>query len=485
MPRVIGIDPGTLSVDVCGLDDGHVFLDRSLPTSEALADPSVLVGMLDAAHRSAPLDLVVGPSGYGLPITRARDLTETDLRLACLAAEGETGGIGGLRKLMRALAGSALPVVLTPGVVHLASVPAHRKVNRVDMGTADKVCAAALAVREQATRRGCALQNVSFILLELGGAFTSAIAVEDGRIVDGLGGTSGPLGVRAAGALDGEVAFLAGSIPKGLLFGGGAATIAGVPDVTAEVLAAPTTPRGRLAWDAYVESAVKAVATLAVSVPRPHEVILSGRLARVAGVRDELAQRLGKAIANSSMHVLTGFADVAKQAAQGAALLADGLAGGRSAALVDALGIRDAHGTVLDHLHVISPAAARALGRASALGGVAHRPAQPGECYDLLCAFPRLLIAGVSTRAAAESAARAGFAVTAIDAFADLDQHPSVRTLPLPRSFTARAAARAGQNVECDAVAYLSNFENHPSRQHACRRARAVGQRARRASACA
>ena len=39
----------------------------------------------------------------------------------------------------------------------------------------------------------------------------------------------------------------------------------------------------------------------------------------------------------------------------------------------------------------------------------------------------RLLIAGISTRAAAESAARAGFEVTAIDAFGDLDQHPGVR----------------------------------------------------------
>src|SRR5881392_1913528 len=40
MPRVIGIDPGTVSVDVCGLDEGRLFLDRSLPTSEALADGS-------------------------------------------------------------------------------------------------------------------------------------------------------------------------------------------------------------------------------------------------------------------------------------------------------------------------------------------------------------------------------------------------------------------------------------------------------------
>ena len=46
-----------------------------------------------------------------------------------------------------------------------------------------------------------------------------------------------------------------------------------------------------------------------------------------------------------------------------------------------------------------------------------------------------VLIVGVSTRAAAESAARAGFDVIALDAYADLDQHPSVRALSLPRDF--------------------------------------------------
>ena len=78
----------------------------------------------------------------------------------------------------------------------------------------------------------------------------------------------------------------------------------------------------------------------------------------------------------------------------------------------------------------------------------------------------RLLLAGVSTRAAAESAARAGFTVTALDAFADLDQHPSVRALSLPHDFDSRftpaAAARAAKTIECDSVAYLSSFENHP-----------------------
>ena len=77
-----------------------------------------------------------------------------------------------------------------------------------------------------------------------------------------------------------------------------------------------------------------------------------------------------------------------------------------------------------------------------------------------------VLVVGVSTRAAAESAARAGFDVTALDAYADLDQHPSVRALSLRRDFQARptapAGARAARAIDTDAVAYLSGFENHP-----------------------
>ena len=357
MPRVIGIDPGTVSLDLCGLDEGRVFLDRSIPTPAALADPGLVVGLLESV---APLDLVVGPSGYGLPVTAMRDLTETDLRLACLSATGEPGGIGGLASLMRALAHATVTVVVTPGVVHLASVPTYRKANRVDMGTADKVCATALAIHEQAERRRCRARDVSLILLELGGAFTAATAVDRGRIVDGLGGSSGPMGATASGALDAEVAFLAERVTKAMVFSGGALTIAGTPDARAETLVAAETPRGRMAWEAYVESAVKAVASLAVSAPRARDVVLSGRLARVDGVGRLLAARLSATSGQLSVSILEGLGTAAKHAAQGAALLADGLSGGRSADLVDGLGLRQASGTALDHLYLISPAAARA-----------------------------------------------------------------------------------------------------------------------------
>ncbi len=78
----------------------------------------------------------------------------------------------------------------------------------------------------------------------------------------------------------------------------------------------------------------------------------------------------------------------------------------------------------------------------------------------------RVLIVGVSTRAAADSAARAGFDVTALDAYADLDQHPRVRALSLPRDFGAtfspEALVNAARNLSSDAVVYLSSLENHP-----------------------
>jgi predicted butyrate kinase (DUF1464 family) len=354
--RVIGFDPGTVTVDLCGLDDGAPFLDRSLPTAEALQTPSPLLELIE---NSRPIDLVAGPSGYGLPVVAASDLTERDIRLACLTAAGEQGGIGGLSALLRALARIPTRVVLTPGVIHLPSVPPHRKVNRVDMGTADKVCAVALAIQEQVGRRGCSIQAVSLVLLELGGAFSAAIAVDAGRIVDGLGGTSGPLGIRAAGALDGEVAFLADRIDKGRLFRGGATAIAGVSNISGGELAGLETSRARLAWDAYAESAVKAVATMMVAVPRPYEIVLSGRMAAVPRLRTMLEDRLTSVARDAEVRPLEGFASVATHAAQGAALVADGLAGGRFAALVDTLEIRRASGTVLDHLYFISPDEAR------------------------------------------------------------------------------------------------------------------------------
>jgi predicted butyrate kinase (DUF1464 family) len=356
MPRVIGIDPGTFSVDLCGLDNGRPWMEQSLPTSVAFSDPARLITLLEGF---APLDAVVGPSGYGLPLTRVAALSEADIRMACLAPRGELAGVAGLGSLLRALSRLTLPVFVTPGVIHLPSVPAHRKANRVDMGTADKVCAVVLGIHERVERRRCRPEDVSFTLLELGGAFTAALAVEEGRIVDGLGGSSGALGPLGAGALDGEVAYLAGEVTKQVVFTGGALSMLEAREESIEALADQVAAESS-AWAAYAESAVKAVAALAVSAPAAREVVLSGRVARMPRPRADIARRLRALDDGLTVSSLHGFSKVVKQGAQGAALLADGLTGGAAAGVVERLGIREASGTAFDHLFVIPPARARA-----------------------------------------------------------------------------------------------------------------------------
>jgi len=341
MPWVVGIDPGTVSLDLCGLHDGRLFLEASWPTADALADPGRLVELIRSA---GPVDLVVGPSGYGLPLRRAAETGEDDLRLAFLSRPGDPGGIGGLGRLARALGTSGLPVVFIPGVVHLDTVPRHRKLNRADMGTADKVSAAALAIHDQSARLGRAVEDVSLILVELGGAFTAGVAIHRGQVVDGVGGTAGPIGWQSAGAWDGEVAFLAGEVTKADLFQGGIETfLAGHPEWQDEAV------------EAYAEGAARLVARLRLSAPEAQEVVLSGRRAGEA-IRKRLGDLFGGELALRS---LTGFVPSAKQGAQGAAIIADGLAGGMHRRLVERMRLREAAGTVLDNLFVISREEAR------------------------------------------------------------------------------------------------------------------------------
>ena len=77
----------------------------------------------------------------------------------------------------------------------------------------------------------------------------------------------------------------------------------------------------------------------------------------------------------------------------------------------------------------------------------------------------RVLIAGVSTRGCAESAARAGYEVVAVDGFGDLDLRARAAVVALARGaggFSASAAVAAARRLRCDAVCYVASFENHP-----------------------
>jgi predicted butyrate kinase (DUF1464 family) len=227
-------------------------------------------------------------------------------------------------------------------------VPVHRKWNRIDLGTADKVASAALGIVDQATRLGIPYEETRFVLLELGGAFSAALAVDGGRIVDGVGGSAGPIGARASGALDAEVAYLVGgALSKRTVFSGGALDPDGRLDLGAPgaLPALRADAAARDGWLALEEGAAKAVLALTASVPALREVLVSGRLADAPGLVEALGERLA-----SVAPVRAAMA--AKSAARGAALLADGLAGGPYAPLVAGLRLREARGGALDHLRV-------------------------------------------------------------------------------------------------------------------------------------
>jgi uncharacterized protein len=62
----------------------------------------------------------------------------------------------------------------------------------------------------------------------------------------------------------------------------------------------------------------------------------------------------------------------------------------------------------------------------------------------------------------AESAVRAGYSVSAIDGFADLDL-AAIAHARRVSPYSARAVATAGRSDRCDAICYVSNLENHPA----------------------
>ncbi len=190
----------------------------------------------------------------------------------------------------------------------------------------------------------------------MGGAYTAVMAVAGGKVVDGLGGTVGGPGYYSLGSMDGELAYLLGGFHKELLFTGGAAYVAGRPELSPEDFAdlAEKDERARMAWEALMEGVVKSVAAELVIVPNPREILISGRLCRTEKIRQELTRRLSTF---GPVRRVEGFAQVATEAAQGAALIADGLAGGPYAGLVDVMEIRGAAGTVFDHLYVRDSAA--------------------------------------------------------------------------------------------------------------------------------
>ena len=198
MVKAIGIDSGTKTMDIFGFDDkdGSIIIDVAIPRDEITKSAKLVVEKLrEAQERVGKIDAIVGPSGYGMQLKKASEATDEEIAEATFVTEADVKRrlrIIGLRELMLLLRDADdLNTWFTQGIIHLTTVPKYRKANKIDMGTSDKVLSVVLAAKDQAERLKIPYSETSFILVEVGFGYTSAMAVKDGQIVDAMAGTAG------------------------------------------------------------------------------------------------------------------------------------------------------------------------------------------------------------------------------------------------------------------------------------------------------
>lgn len=313
----LGVDYGTGSWKTAVLVEGCTPGLRSFASSDEVGDA---IADMEAHYPGLPIVL---PSGFGIPLKRVQDLDDRDLFEIALRREAPSER--GLSHFLLALRTSHHNAYCIPAVKLLPSVPTHRKVNRLDMGTSDKLCTAAFFM-SRLHKQGARLEDLDFVALEVGEAFRAILAVRGGKIVDGLGGTAGGMGPQCRGSIDGELAYLYDWHTKESIYHGGAR------DIEAHF--------GGYGHAAFWEELEKDLLKV-LSFHELKTVLVAGR--RKREVRDRLGQRFQIELAARE--------DEGFEAALGAAILADGIGGGRYAALVDHLGLRDVRDRALDWIY--------------------------------------------------------------------------------------------------------------------------------------
>ncbi len=358
MVRVVGIDPGTASFDLVLLDDGFIVDEKSIPTPDIARDPQILV---DAVGEYENVDAIAGPSGYGVPVTWNKDIVDprrfavevlllsTEEQLAQGMAAGEIGIMvyQALALAVEEFWKAKLPVVYIPSVVLLPTVPFHRKLGRLDMGTADKMALTLLGIHTYSRDKGIDPRETDFIVVEMGYGYNAVMVVKKGRIVDGLGGTVCCRGFLTHGPMDLEHVVLGGEWGRSDVFYGGVATVASTED---PVAAWKEWSRGKEPAYSIIESMLEELSRVVhgmASIHNVNTILLSGRLSRVNEIRTSVLDRI--ADLNVEPLGLLDGAKISKEAAQGYALVADGLMGGRYSHIVYMNRLSEAKGTVMDY----------------------------------------------------------------------------------------------------------------------------------------
>jgi len=304
----VGIDAGSKSYGVYVFEDEKHY---EFSTLEIKRDPESFVEFLS----SIEFEIGAGLSGYGLPPKRIGEIDDHEFFQITLNMEKEQ--TLGLRRVIELIRVKELNILTIPAVIHLPTVPAHRKMNRIDMGTYDKICSVAYVLYNYGVEE-------SFILAELGYGFNAFIAVKDGKIVDGIGGTSGFPGYLSISAIDLELAHLIGEVTKEMVFKGGMKSYFEERGVEFDE-------------EIFSEWVLKGIHALQ-AVVKTERVYLSGRFSKKAykAVKEEFdAVKLNRD---------------GKTSAIGASIIASGYGNKDGREVVEQLELLKASGTIFDHL---------------------------------------------------------------------------------------------------------------------------------------
>jgi len=303
-----GIDAGTKSYAIYVFETDEHFEFDSRDVKE---NPENFVDFLEELD----IDCGAGLSGYGLPVKRIEKITERDFFEMTLNMERNR--TIGMRKVIEIVKSRKIPVFTVPGVIHLQTVPDFRKINRIDMGTYDKVCSVAYVLYRDGVEE-------SFVLAELGYGFNAFIAVKNGRIIDGIGGTSGFIGYKSISAIDGELACLMREISKDVIFMGGLKSYFDERGIDFDE-------------DIYAEWVLKGINAINTTL-NADKVYLSGRFSKrvVRTVREK--------------YDAVTVDDGKKISAVGAGVIASGYAGKEGKDVVTRLELLKARGSVFDYI---------------------------------------------------------------------------------------------------------------------------------------
>lgn len=338
--RSIGIDPGTNSFGIFGLENDVPFLDEKILTKKIMESPDELTKLISEA---SPFDILIAPSGFGVPFKPAKEINKSDIFKMTMKRQDESFISLGLQKVIETLGKQSWNAYYIPGVKQFKTVPAYRKINVLDMGTADKVCSAVTCMWEL-FNAGRPLESMDFIMLEIGSSFSAAVAVKSGKFINGLGGSI-MIGFGSIGYFDAELAYLLQPFNKKEFYKSGMNSIIKreFPDKSHFESTMMTHPLIHDYFELFIERTVKDLIGLRVTsgfdLNKKTEIYVSGHYSGNTFVMDRLKRELQN---NFKINLVDQHSTKAGAAAKGAALIGLGLMDGNTKNLIDHIELRTA-----------------------------------------------------------------------------------------------------------------------------------------------